>query len=144
MADADTTKDPLDYSDRFNTKLSPEDEAKFQEWQKANPRLGNTYDYDSRGFWKAGAEQADNGHGSDQWKKPNHPTFSDQSQYSTAENGKGGSWSKDDDGHDVFTPSKQNLSLRSADELRETLKTEDPDVLVNAPKNAADRRYGEK
>jgi hypothetical protein len=141
---ADPAPDPLDYSDKFNTKLSADDETKFEEWQKSNPRLGNTYDYDARGFWKDGAKTADNGHGSDAYKKPNHPTFSDQSQYSTSANGTGGQWSKDDSGHDVFTPSDHNLSLRSVDKLRDVLKTEDHDVIVNAPQTKADKRYAKK
>lgn len=84
--------DESDYTNLFNTPLSAADEAAFQQWAAQNPRLGNTYDYDARGFWKAGAQQADNGHGSDQFKKPNHPTFSDQSQYSGVEGMTGGQW----------------------------------------------------
>lgn len=83
--------DPEDMTDNYNTPLSPAQEKRFKVWQKANPRLGNTYDYDARGFWLHGAPTASNGHGDDRWKKPNHPTFSDQSDY-TAPPTPGGHW----------------------------------------------------
>ena len=101
--------DPNDFTDKYNTQLSSEEEAKFQDWAKANPKLGNTYDYDARGFFQAGANAAGNGHGSDQWKKPNHPTFSDQSQYSGVGGNVGGHWNKAQDGTWDFTPGSGNV-----------------------------------
>jgi len=101
----------------YNTKLSPADEEKFQKWAAANPRLGNTYDYDARGFWQAGAGAADNGHGSDEWKKPNHPTFSTGSKYSGVGGEVGGQWDKAPDGSYSFTPSSTNLQNLSPSEM---------------------------
>ena len=109
--------DPNDFSDRFNTKLSDQDEQKFLQWQKQHPGIGSTYDYDARGFWKSGAATAANGHGADRFKKPNHPTFSDQSMYHSDQT-PGGKWTEVD-GKYTFKPSPFNLKMNSADELRQ-------------------------
>lgn len=102
MSDTDTPSatpapavpDTSDLTEQFNTPLAPKDEAAFQTWAKALGSQGSSYDYDLRGAYKAGASQSANGHFTDQFKKPNHPTFSDQSQYSTPE-APGGSWVQD-------------------------------------------------
>jgi hypothetical protein len=39
------------------------------------------YDYDLRGLWKSGGGFGADAHATDQFKKPNHPTFSIESQY---------------------------------------------------------------
>lgn len=104
---------------QYNTILSPQNEAAFQTWATANPRLGNTYDYDSRGFWQAGAGQNANGHGSDQWKKPNHPTFSNQSMYHGLDGNQGGAWEQLPDGSYTFTPSSTNLQMYSPKDLQD-------------------------
>lgn len=94
-----------DFSDSHNTKLTDEEEKAFQKWAKESGREGDVYDYDLRGAWKEmqqGSMSEDaRGHLGDKYKKPNHPTFSNQSVYSTAAD-KGGAWSVED-GKDVFT-----------------------------------------
>lgn len=99
------------FYNHFNTKLSPSEEQQYQKWlTKKSQTEGrdislDQFNYDMRGFWKSNGQQADNGHFPDTFKKPNHETFSDESQY----NGKklrdgtiaqGGHW----DGN-TFTPS---------------------------------------
>ena len=106
-----------DLTNQYNTKLSPADEASFQQWAKANPQMGDTYDYDARGFWQAGAGTASNGHGSDQWKKPNHPTFSTNSQYNGTDGNQGGQWDKASNGSWSFTPGPTNLKNFSTEDL---------------------------
>lgn len=65
---------------QFDTPLTPEEEARFQQWARTLPaNLQSTEDYDLRGAWKADAKAAANGHLPDTWKKPNHPTFSNES-----------------------------------------------------------------
>lgn len=99
-----------DYSDRFNTQLTPDEERAFQRWAAATGRLNDTIDYDLRGAWKADARAASNGHLPDTWKKPNHMTFSEESQYSTPENGIGGRWLQSPDGAWQFWASPANAS----------------------------------
>ena len=118
--------DDRDYTDKYNTKLSPADETKFQEWATKNPRLGSTYDYDARGFWQDGAGEAPNGHGSDQWKKPNHPTFSTGSQYHGVGGFEGGQWAQSQDGSYSFTPSATNLQNLSKEEMMDYFKKVEP------------------
>src|SRR5690242_7452603 len=84
--------DPNDFSGRYNTQLTPAEEQQFQQWAQASGRANDTYDYDLRGAWKSGAATAPNGHLPDTFKKPNHPTFSDQSQYHGIDGYQGGSW----------------------------------------------------
>ena len=67
--------------DDYNTKLSPMDEKAFQLWRAKNMPNDSGADYDQRGAYSAGLNQQPNGHWEDQFKKPNHPTFSDQSTY---------------------------------------------------------------
>ena len=120
--------DPHDYSDRFNTQLTPQEERAFREW--AGPKVKDLYDYDLKGFWKSGAELDERAHGTDLFKKPNHPTFSDQSQYHTPET-PGGSWSVTEQGQTVFTPSRHNLNNMPLPELKRYFDTVEPTVLIN-------------
>lgn len=97
-----------DYSARYNTELSPEEERAFQQWLAATGRQGDLYDYDMRGFWKAQQGFDARGHGSDEFKKPNHPTFSTDSQYSNAL-AQGGRWVRNEDGSWAFWASPHNV-----------------------------------
>ena len=107
------TPDPYDFSTRFNTQLTPQDEQDFMAWATAKKKLNDVYDYDLRGAFKelqSGAmSEADNGHLGDKYKKPNHPTFSDLSIYHHPELMPGGHWSKSETGKDIFVPSALNL-----------------------------------
>lgn len=76
--------------DDYNTALSPDQERAFQAWKAQKMPGDSGVDYDQRGAYLAGLQQQSNGHWEDQFKKPNHPTFSDQSQY--APSGSPGTW----------------------------------------------------
>ena len=98
----------VDYSVRGNpfkyeTPLNPDEEVQFQDWKKKNAPLDSGADYDLRGAFKGGATPAENGHWPDTWKKPNHPTFSDQSMYAKDRPDLAGSW----DGEFYVPPSKK-------------------------------------
>ena len=75
--------------DTYNTPLNLSDELKFQIAKANSPfRNDSGYDYDYRGFYnKYGnlTPQATNGHLTDEYKKPNHPTFSIESNYYTGQ-----------------------------------------------------------
>lgn len=74
-------------------------------------------DYDMAGYErKYGKPDQSNGqHLTDEFKLPNHVTFSDQSQYSS-EKLAGGTWKEGGAGRYVFTPSEQNLRLFSPED----------------------------
>lgn len=96
---------------------------------------GMSYDYDMRGFWKDNQQFADNGHGSDRYKKPNHPTFSDQSRFQGTPGPlgpwMGGHWGRDamqtpgagphgtpsTQSWDTYTPSEQMQLTHSLEDL---------------------------
>ena len=82
-----------DLTDQWNTKLEPAQEAAYQKWLKTMPKLAqNTWDYDMRGAFKAGVSpDPETQHFPDRFKKPNHPTFSNQSMYSFDDH-IGGTW----------------------------------------------------
>jgi hypothetical protein len=70
--------------DDYNTSLT--DEAAFQNWKAQNAPNDSGVDYDLRGAFLADMQRSpDNGHMGDRFKKPNHPTFSDQSQYAVGD-----------------------------------------------------------
>jgi hypothetical protein len=82
------------FQGNYNTQLQPHEEQQFAQWAQSVGKdvNGETIDYDLRGAWKGGAAAAGNGHFPDTYKKPNHPTFSDQSVYHGAQAPWGGSW----------------------------------------------------
>jgi hypothetical protein len=126
-----------DFTDQYNTPVPPEKQPAFNQWVAAqtqatgkNP-LHDRYDYDVTGDWLAGAGRDERGHGSDQFKKPNHPTFSDQSQYHGKDGYAGGHWNTDPQGqYTSYTPSHTNLSFRSPEELQQYFKQVEPNLAL--------------
>jgi hypothetical protein len=88
---------------QIQTALPPAQEKAYQAWRAKLPRpLQYEGDYDLRGFYQANPTfKATAGqHLTDEFKLPNHPTFSDESRYYNADTAHlGGHW----DG-DVFVP----------------------------------------
>lgn len=77
----------------FDTKLLPSEESRFQSWKAKNAPNDSGEDYDLRGAFKEGlAKDIRSGHWSDKYKKPNHPTFSDQSIYAKDAPERAGHW----------------------------------------------------
>ena len=92
----------------YNTQLTPQQEQQYQKWVQTLPiNLRSDYDYDLRGAWLNGDLPDQNYHMTDKWKKPWHPTFSNESVYSTP-GAEGGRW----DGEE-FHPSRLNRTLQS-------------------------------
>ncbi len=78
---------------QYETSLSPTEEAKFQDWKAKNAPNDSGFDYDLRGAFQAGVQpDKETGHWPDTFKKPNHPTFSDQSQYAKDRPDLAGHW----------------------------------------------------
>lgn len=106
-------KDPYDFTDRYNTSLSPFEEIAFLKWAKENNALNDLYDYDVRGAYKelmAGTMSKDNrGHLGDKYKKPNHPTFSNESIYNNVDGYVGGIWESLPNGQLIYKASPTNV-----------------------------------
>jgi len=125
------SSDAQDMTDQYNTDLSPEDEARFQ--VAAKGRMRDLADYDLRGAFKANAMPGTPGqHGTDQFKKPSHPTFSDESQYDTS--GSGGHWGREGD-QDTFTPGPANTM--KSQQLRQYFKAREPKAKLIEPQRFA-------
>lgn len=116
----------------YDTPLSPEQEASFRRW--AGKRVADTEDYDLRGAYLGNALAAANGHLPDTYKKPNHPTFSDESQYSTPQN-PGGRWVQDGKGEWVFWASPANLAHQNMNALSQYFAQREPGNTVIMPSN---------
>lgn len=112
---AANNEDDVGMTNAYNTPLSPEQERQFANWTQRQKQIvgrdvaKDLYDYDLKGWWLDNKGQdLSGGHLTDKFKKPNHPTFSDQSIYNgTPAIGGGinigGSWKGDQ-----FIPPKRN------------------------------------
>jgi len=95
---------------KYDTKLNPAQEAKYKLAANMAKRTKDTVDYDLRGAWlKDPKSIGGNGHLTDEFKKPNHPTFSTDSKYSTPDN-MGGSWVAGKKDSYSFIPSRRQIS----------------------------------
>jgi len=118
--------------DTFNTLLSAAQEQRYRQWAEQTGRGRDEADYDMRGAWLSGAGQGQNGHFPDTFKKPNHPTFSDESRYSTPAN-PGGHWSEGYPGKYAFWASPANLQYRTPEELQQYMQQTEPDTTLIFP-----------
>ena len=125
------------FDSNFNTILTPEQEKEFQVWKQTYAPHDSGEDYDLRGAFLAGEsnDQEKGEHGSDKWKKPNHPTFSDQSIY--AQYGKAGRWAEEIPGqrqdpnwHGLYIPQGGFLKEQLG---REVERAAPPPVVVKPP-----------
>src|SRR5574342_270175 len=137
MAD---NNDPMDYSAYYNTQLSQGDEERFQRWvQRQSERTGrdigmDLYDYDLRGWWRRNqSANMSDAHLPDTYKKPNHPTFSDESRYHGEDGLHGGTWERQSDGSFIFTPGRTNLAMHDPDYLSRYFERAEPGNRVNFP-----------
>jgi hypothetical protein len=77
----------------YETPLQPHEEAQFQQWKKKYAPNDSGADYDLRGAFKAGlTPDPKTGHWPDTYKKPNHPTFSNESIYAKDRPDLAGHW----------------------------------------------------
>jgi len=131
---------PTDYKNNFNTKLTPSQEKQFTNWAKTRSKgkdpLADLEDYDLKGYW-LNEEQSEGehdeskeneGHLPDTYKKPNHPTFSNESIYHS-KNTPGGEWK-----NKSFTPSINMLKTTSKlPNLMKYMKENEPDTKLQMP-----------
>lgn len=102
-----------------DTKLSSEEQSSFDSHRKQFPKLDSDKEnYDTQGLFKELyktyngdsekiKEELSKDHGTDRYKKSNHPTFSNQSKYSNFTR-KGGKWDHDESG-DFFIARPRNI-----------------------------------
>lgn len=124
--------EPPDMTTMFNTQLAPQEEQAFQAWAQKMKRSNDLFDYDLRGAWKANAQEAANGHLPDTYKKPNHPTFSNESIYNGEAGMAGGRWVQTRDGW-KFEASHSNLEFFTPQELQGYFKRAEPDAVLVLP-----------
>lgn len=111
---------PEDMSGRYNTPLSAAQTTQFNAWAKGQGLNvdAEKHDYDIQGAWLANPElDLRKAHGTDKFKKPNHPTFSNESQYSGLDGYVGGQWANKGP-YWEFEPSEHNLKQHSATQLQ--------------------------
>ncbi len=81
------------HNSHYDTILSSSEESNFKSWKAKNAPNDSGEDYDLRGAFKEGFKRdPQSQHWDDKFKKPNHPTFSDQSQYAKEAPEKAGHW----------------------------------------------------
>jgi hypothetical protein len=112
-----------------NTELSAQEQKAYDEWLRKQGRRADLeeQDYDMRGAYASGAAGDGRGHFPDTYKKPNHPTFSTQSQYHGQDGNAGGVWSKGPDGIDEFAPGPTNREHHTQQELEAYWRRAEPD-----------------
>lgn len=89
-------------SDIYDTPLTQDQQTAYS--KKFSPE--DSTDYDMKGYFQDHPDadpHTDGTHYPDTYKKPNHPTFSDESQYNGVAGNQGGTWGTED-GKDTFTP----------------------------------------
>ena len=123
--------DSRDFTDKYNTKLTPEQESAFQLWAATMSSkfgrniLNDLYDYDMRGAFLEGLTPDGRLHWNDTYKKPNHPTFSNQSIYHGVDGYYGGEWSNNKGN---YTYSVSPTNMYSIQELRQYFNKAEPNV----------------
>lgn len=123
-----------DFTHAYNTMLPSDDENRFLDWATRAGRKGDLRDYDMRGWWvenKPSGTVA--GHMTDKYKKPNHPTFSNESVYSGRDGEKGGVWMGD-----AFYAGPSNKRYWKTDELGTYMKEREPGVTLHMLPPASD------
>lgn len=93
----------------YDTQLNDIEEQLYRLWLSTVPEnQRDDSDYDMRGYAKSvGFIPQEEGHMPDTYKKPNHPTFSDESIYNGVDGHYGGRWARLA-GQWLFFPSEEN------------------------------------
>ena len=129
MAEKHPMSDPEHefWKQNFNTPIPANSQKEFEKW--LTPKRAKDYqDYDVQGFFLSGAGTSANGHGTDLFKKPNHPTFSNESMYHSPGIYEGGTWGKG-----VFNATPHNVNMHGEEGLKNYFKTREKDINLNLP-----------
>jgi hypothetical protein len=122
----------------FDTPIPAERQEEYQKWLKQLPAnlQSGTADYDLQGAFMGGAKPSKNAHLTDEYKKPNHMTFSTESKYSGRGGQVGGKWVQSPDKSWTFYASPTNLKHHSAEELQEYFRKYEPGNKLVLPQEA--------
>lgn len=90
------------------------------------------YDYDGYIAKYGEPDQSKGQHLTDEFKLPNHITFSKDSKYSNKEQ-EGGDWKRGGDGKWHFYASEFNLSQHSPERLQQYFAEHEPDAVLHLP-----------
>lgn len=108
-------------------------DAGFAAWMQANG-VQESDDYDYRGAFEAGEGKGGNGHFTDRFKRPNHPTFSTGSKYNGEGGAVGGQWVKARGRNRwEFRASEWNLKNRTREELMDYFDRVEPGQTIRFP-----------
>lgn len=133
----DNNSNIVDLTNQYNTPLTTQQLIDYN--SKFKP--SDSYDYDMQGWYKANPNanpNTNNVHYPDTFKKPNHPTFSNQSQYHGIAGNQGGIWQQQKDGSYTFTPGATNLQNFAPEELQDYFdKVEPTNKLLLSNNNAS-------
>ena len=122
----------------YNTSLSDIDRRGLYDFlmqlsmQSGANRYYDMNDYDMAGAYLSGAQPGENAHFTDEFKKPNHPTFSTESKYNGADGKYGGQWSEND-GQTSFKPSQWNIQNMGLPALQDYFDKVEPDAKLDVP-----------
>lgn len=137
--------DQNDFSNQYNTPIPSNRMQEFNNWvnmmkqKTGRDPLNDRYDYDVNGLFLSGQGLDDRGHATDQFKKPNHITFSDQSIYHGKDGNYGGSWLEHPNPKDVkkpissYQPSVTNLRFHSPQKMQSYFTAYEPDTMFLPP-----------
>ncbi len=134
----------------FETALAPAEETAFQAWKQTAAPTDTGADYDLRGAYKAGLKpDPATGHWPDTFKKPNHPTFSNQSIYAQDKPERAGRWENGsfvppgDGGAPALTDGQMEKMFAGLDKMGDALPLEQKQrmdqLLATSPDPDADK-----
>ena len=105
-------------SDPYTTPLTPQEKPAFDAWKAKYAPNDSGMDYDLQGAFKAGVTPGANGHWTDRFKKPNHKTFSIESQYAKDAPEKAGRW----EGENYISPDSYDKPIQKLSRFGKAFK----------------------
>lgn len=121
-----------DLTEKYNTPLNSFEQTQYDMMFEKR----DSYDYDMQGWFKDNPDAHPNDpgvHYPDTYKKPNHPTFSDESQYHGVDGNYGGHWNMDPNDSENFVPGETNLSQHGVQGLQDYFNTKETGVQLILP-----------
>lgn len=108
----------------YDTPLNDDEMTAYN--QQFSPQ--DSQDYDMQGWFKDNKDTAmsEGQHYPDTYKKPNHMTFSDESQYHGKDGNEGGKWMQLPDDKFAFRPGSTNMKNHSTSDMIDYFKKVEP------------------